>query len=207
MDSILIKILSLPGIIVGLSFHEAAHAYVSHKLGDPTPKAQGRLTLNPLAHIDVIGFIALLLCGFGWGKPVMIDNRYYRRPRRDEFLVSIAGVVTNLALAIVLAGVSGMIYKSYLASHSQLMEYLFYIFFYAMTINLCLMVFNLIPVPPLDGWGIVTQLFNLRQKSWYYNLYKYGSVILILLVFLNVTDYILTPGISIMSNLLMSIFF
>ncbi len=204
---ILTKILMLPGIIIGLSFHEAAHAVMSYKLGDPTPKVQGRLTVNPIAHIDIIGFIALLLCGFGWGKPVMIDNRYYKKPRRDEFLVSIAGVMTNLVIAIVMAFVCGFIYRAYQSSGSELMENLFYIFFYAVQINLCLMVFNLIPVPPLDGWGIVTQIFDLSKKSWYYNVYRYGSGILIILIVLNVTDLILTPAISGMMNILINIFF
>ena len=89
---ILTKILMLPGIIIGLSFHEFAHAWVSDKLGDPTPRRQGRVTINPLAHIDWMGFLALLLVGFGWGKPVQIDPGYYKHRRRDEFLVGIAGV-------------------------------------------------------------------------------------------------------------------
>ena len=97
------KLLFLPGIIIGITFHEAAHGYVSHWLGDPTPKNQGRLSLNPLSHIDPMGFIALLLVGFGWGKPVMIDPRYYKNPKRDELLVSLAGVTTNLIIAIIIA--------------------------------------------------------------------------------------------------------
>ena len=101
ISTIITKLLTLPGIILGLSFHEFAHAWMSNKLGDPTPKRQGRLTINPLAHIDWIGFLCLLLVGFGWGKPVEIDPRYYKHRRRDEFLVAIAGVTMNLILAIV----------------------------------------------------------------------------------------------------------
>ena len=97
---ILTKLLMLPGIIIGLSFHEFAHAWMSDKLGDPTPRRQGRVTINPMAHIDPIGFLALLLVGFGWGKPVQIDPGYYKHRRRDEFLVGIAGVTMNLLLAI-----------------------------------------------------------------------------------------------------------
>ena len=93
-------LVSLPGIIIGLSFHEFGHAFVSSKLGDPTPRMQGRVTLNPLAHIDPFGFLALVFCGFGWGIPVQIDPRYYKHPRRDELLVSVAGVTMNLLLAI-----------------------------------------------------------------------------------------------------------
>lgn len=204
---ILSKILMLPGIIIGLSFHEAAHAVVSYKLGDPTPKIQNRLTINPLAHIDIIGFIALLLCGFGWGKPVQIDNTYYKKPRRDELLVSIAGVCVNLLLAIVFAFLTGIVYKAYQTGGGSLLENIFYIGFYAVQINLCLMIFNLIPVPPLDGWGIVTQLFDLRRKRWYYEVYKYGSLILLVLIVANVTDLILTPAISGMMDILIKVFF
>ena len=98
---ILTKLLMLPGIIIGLSFHEFAHAWMSDKLGDPTPRRQGRVTINPMAHIDPIGFLALLLVGFGWGKPVQIDPGYYKHRRRDEFLVGIAGVTMNLLIAVI----------------------------------------------------------------------------------------------------------
>ena len=84
INTIITKVLMLPGIIIGLSFHEFAHAWVSDRLGDPTPRRQGRVTLNPLAHIDWMGFICLVLVGFGWGKPVSIDPRYYKHRRRDE---------------------------------------------------------------------------------------------------------------------------
>ena len=97
------KILTLPGIILGLSLHEFAHAWMSDRLGDPTPKRQGRLTINPLAHIDWIGFIALLFVGFGWGKPVMIDPGYYKNRRLGEFLTGIAGVTMNLIIAVILS--------------------------------------------------------------------------------------------------------
>jgi len=201
---ILTKLLMLPGIIIGLSFHEFAHAWVSDRLGDPTPKRQGRVTLNPMAHIDIIGFIALLLVGFGWGKPVQIDPSYYKNPRRDEFLVSIAGVTMNLLLAIVFAiparllmnvsgslGASGLIYNLYL------------MIFYTVSINVVLMIFNLIPCPPLDGWGIVTQLFKLDRYPWWSKVYHYGTYILLALIVFNITDLIITPLVSMILNILL----
>ena len=147
---ILTKILTLPGIILGLSLHEFAHALVSDRLGDPTPRRQGRLTINPMAHIDWLGFIALLFVGFGWGKPVMIDPGYYKNRRAGEFLTAIAGVTMNLILAVILSFPTKAVLSLYYASGSALAENTFYILYYAVMINVCLMIFNLIPVPPLE---------------------------------------------------------
>ncbi len=201
-DMILTKILMLPGIIMGLSFHEFAHAWMSDKLGDPTPRRQGRVTLNPMAHIDWIGFLTLLLVGFGWGKPVQIDPGYYKHRRRDEFLVAIAGVTMNLILAVVLSIPTKIMMKTMGAGTSSLVYDIYMILFYAVTINLVLMIFNLIPCPPLDGWGIVTQIFKLDRYSWWYKVYRYGTWILLVLILTNVTDRILTPLVTLMINLL-----
>lgn len=200
---ILTKILTLPGIIVGLSFHEFAHAWVSDRLGDPTPRRQGRVTVNPLAHIDWIGFAMLLLVGFGWGKPVQIDPSYYKHRRRDEFLVAIAGVTMNLILAVLFSIPARMMMKAFSGGASDLVYNIYMIIFYAVSINLVLMVFNLIPCPPLDGWGIVTQLFGLEKYSWWYKVYQYGTWILLALILLNVTDLVLTPLVNFFLDLLL----
>lgn len=201
---ILTKILMLPGIIIGLSFHEFAHAWVSDRLGDPTPRRQGRVTLNPMAHIDIIGFIALLLVGFGWGKPVQIDPSYYKKPRRDEFLVSIAGVTMNLLLAIAFSIPARLMLKaSGSMGVSDLIYNLYLMIFYTVSINIVLMIFNLIPCPPLDGWGIVTQLFKLDRHPWWYKVYQYGTYILLALIVFNVTDLIITPLANAILNILL----
>lgn len=196
MDWIFNKLMMLPGIIIGLSFHEAAHAAMSNRLGDPTPKQQGRLSINPLAHIEWIGFAALLICGFGWGKPVMIDPRYYKHPRRDQFLVSIAGVTTNLIIAFIFSIFTKVALGKYMETGSMFMQTLFLLLYYTVVINIVLMIFNLLPVPPLDGFGIVTQLFNLEKKSWYWKLYTYGTPIMLILIVFNITDKIITPLVS-----------
>ena len=201
-ETILTKILTLPGIILGLSLHEFAHAWMSNKLGDPTPKRQGRLTVNPVAHIDLVGFAALLLVGFGWGKPVQIDPYYYKNRRTGEFLTGIAGVTMNLILAVILSFPTKALLNAYYSSGSSLLENTFLIFYYAVMINVCLMIFNLIPVPPLDGWGILTQIFSLEKYSWWYKVYQYGQWILLILIFTNVTDLILGPGVSAIMHLL-----
>ena len=148
------KLLMLPGIIIGITFHEAGHAFASYKLGDPTPKAQGRLSLNPAAHIDPLGFIFLFVAGFGWGRPVQINPMYYKNKRRDEFIVSIAGVTVNLVIALIFSfivkGLAGI--YDYNTGKTAL-YYLAMMCTYVVFINLVLMVFNLIPCPPLDGWG------------------------------------------------------
>ena len=202
VETIITKLLTLPGIIIGLSFHEFAHAWMSDRLGDPTPRRQGRLTVNPLAHIDPLGFVALLLVGFGWGKPVMIDAGYYKNRRRDEFLVAIAGVTMNLIVAVILSFPAKALMNMYYSSGSALVENIFYIVYYAVSINVCLMVFNLIPCPPLDGWNIVTQIFRLDRYRWWYKVYQYGQWILILLIVANITDLILMPGVTAIMHLL-----
>lgn len=194
-------LIMLPGIIVGISFHEFAHGFVSYKLGDPTPKIQGRLTINPMAHIEPVGFIALLLCGFGWGIPVSIDPTYYKHKRRDELLVSLAGVVMNLIIAVIFAFFIRLLFAAGIET-SQLGDILIRIFVQVAVINLVLMIFNLIPVPPLDGFGIITQIFNLRQYDWYYKIYNNGFYILLVLIVFGVTDRILTPAVSSMWGIL-----
>ena len=201
-ETIITKLLTLPGIILGLSLHEFAHAWMSDRLGDPTPRRQGRLTVNPLAHIDPIGFVALLLVGFGWGKPVMIDSGYYKNRRRDEFLVAIAGVTMNLIVAVILSFPAKALLNMYYSTGSALVENIFYIVYYAVSINICLMVFNLIPCPPLDGWNIVTQIFRLDRYRWWYRVYQYGQWILIILIISNITDLILMPGVTAIMHLL-----
>lgn len=198
------KIIILPGIIIGLTFHEAAHGYASHLLGDPTPGYQGRLTLNPLKHIDPIGFICLMFAGFGWGVPVQIDPRYYKNRRLGEFIVSIAGVATNFVIAVVFS----FLVKWIVNIMSTEMYYgigniIINICVYIVAINIVLMIFNLLPVPPLDGFGIVTQIFKLDRYEWYWPLYEKGSFILMFLIIFDITSKIIDPLYDFFLNLLL----
>lgn len=209
MDWFMSKIIMLPGIIIGLSFHEFAHGYVSHKLGDPTPEMQGRLTINPAAHIDPFGFVALIFAGFGWGVPVQIDPRYYKNRRRGELMVGLAGVTMNLIIAVVFCFIIKGVFllnPPFLAG--TLGQVLIDILLSVVSINVVLMVFNLLPVPPLDGFGIVTQIFKLDKYDWYYTVYNNGFPILMVLIILNVTGRVLTPIVStVMSFLVNTIIF
>lgn len=209
LDWLMRMLLSLPAIVIGLSFHEFGHAFAAYKLGDMTPKYQGRVTLNPAAHIDPFGFLCLMIAGFGWGVPVQVDMRNFKNPRRDELIVSVAGVVMNLLIAIISAGILKLFYTfgplfigySYMGSVVQ------QILISMILINLVLMIFNLLPIPPLDGFGIVTELFNLRSTELYYKIYDKGFLILMVLIVFNVTDLILTPLVNLSFTGIMAIFF
>lgn len=200
--------LLLPGIVIGLSFHEFGHAIMAYKLGDDTPKLQGRVTLSPLAHVDPIGFIALIFVGFGWGVPVQINPRNFKKPRRDEFLVGIAGVTINFLLAIIFAGILKVMVTFAVAFSATYMgSVVIDILSYAVMINIVLMVFNLLPVPPLDGFGIITQIFNLKQTELYYKIYDKGFIILLVLLMFNVIEKILNPAVGFLYSFIVGLFF
>lgn len=162
------------GLLIAITIHEFSHAYAADQLGDPTPRAQGRLTLNPLSHLDPLGTISMLLIGFGWGKPVEFDPYNLEKPRRDAALISIAGPVSNLLLALFLS----LIYKfapiSFeIATFLQIVMY----------INVMLAIFNLVPVGPLDGQKI---LFGLLPRDLAYEyqsvMNRYGTLILLMFI-------------------------
>ena len=139
----------LIGLLIAIDIHEFAHAWVADKLGDPTPRANGRLTLNPLAHLDPYGTLALLITSFGWGKPVPIDSYNLENPRKDSALISLAGPASNL----ILAGLLALILKIPLIS--QFLNVFIIIFIPIIMINVSLAIFNLLPIPPLDGSKIL----------------------------------------------------
>lgn len=201
-------IILLPGIVIGISFHEFAHAFVANLCGDPTPKHQNRITLNPAAHIDPIGFIALIFIGFGWGRPVIINPRNFKKPRRDELLVALAGVTLNLILAFVFIALIRLLYEfAFDFIQTDLGFILNDIIISAAYINIVLLVFNLLPIPPLDGFNVITQLFNLRNTEFYYRVYNKGFLILMVLILFNVTGKVLVPIVSWIFSGLMGIFF
>lgn len=198
------KLLMIPGIVVGIAFHEYAHAAVANRMGDPTPKLQGRLTVNPLVHFDWWGILCLIFVGFGWGRPVMIDSRNFKNRRRGELLVSLAGVTMNLIIAVVFAVIArillmtlGMGFLSG-AAGSTLWMMIDHIIF----INLILMVFNLIPCPPLDGFNVVAELFQLKNTDFYWTLRRFDWWILLALMFLGVVNKILFPSVNFLYGLL-----
>ena len=167
-------ILYLVSLLVAITVHESAHAYAADKLGDPTPRLQGRLTLNPLAHLDPLGTLMLFLVRFGWGKPVQFDPFNLRNPRQDAAIISFAGPLSNIALATVASIVLRLTLWSSLFSGflTQLI-----------IINVILAIFNLIPIHPLDGFKIVGGLLPKHQAAEWYSLERYGIILLLLLLF------------------------
>lgn len=208
MDWLFNTIIFIPGIVIGLSFHEFAHAYVAYKCGDPTPKLQDRVTLNPAAHIDPIGFIALIFIGFGWGRPVMINPMNFNNRRRDEFLVAIAGVTLNFILAFVFLAILKGLYSFALAFMMTNMGNILHdIIMNTVYINIVLMVFNLLPIPPLDGFNIITQIFNLKQTEFYYRVYDKGFLILMFFIVFGLTGKILWPAVSTIYGFMVGVLF
>ncbi|UCF97733.1 MAG: site-2 protease family protein [Spirochaetaceae bacterium] len=188
--------LVLPAVLVGFTIHEFSHALVAVRLGDSTPKDQGRLTLNPIYHIELIGLIMILFLGFGWAKPVQINPRNFKNPRNDEILVSLAGPFSNLLFGVIFAVVvkilftlaPGMFYTGGFG------PVLFQILSYFVWINLLLAVFNLFPIPPLDGSHILLSLIPDRFAQFKLVYTRYGRFALIALILLgSFTGYNLLP--------------
>lgn len=174
----------IPVFLLALTIHEFAHAWVANRLGDPTARLQGRLTLNPLAHLDPIGMLAIVLIRFGWAKPVPVDARYLKNPRRDMVLIAAAGPASNLLLAAASAFCYRMIpWGGAGLEWTWLVHPIRSMFAEAVWINVVLAVFNLLPVPPLDGSRIVSGLLPLRQAISYSRLEPYGFIIIFLLFF------------------------
>lgn len=173
-------------LIASISIHEFFHAFIADKLGDPTARMLGRVTLDPRAHLDPTGTLLLLLFGFGWGRPVPFDPRNLRHPKRDAAIISLAGPLSNIALAALLAGIFHLVGLSQFGVIG---------FFLALTIryNLMLAIFNLIPVHPLDGFKVVNGLLPKELSYQWMELAPYGMWILMFLIFTGVTDRIIVP--------------
>ena len=197
----------IPGILIGLSVHEFGHAKAAQLCGDRTSEAMGRVSLDPRAHIDPVGLVMLLIVGFGWGRPVMVDPRNYRRPRLDSIIVGLAGVFNNLITAVVFAFVYRFAVQLMPASFrmGNLGQVIMTLLLQIVVINLSLMLFNLLPIPPLDGFGVICGIFNLYGTKFYWYARRYGFVILICLLYLGVTRSILTPALSAVLQVVMRI--
>jgi Zn-dependent protease len=181
-------LLSLPAVLWAITFHEFCHGYMAYRLGDPTPRLRGRLTLNPLAHLDPIGALMLLLFRFGWAKPVPIDTRYFRKPRRDLVLVSLAGAGGNLLTAFL----CGLVVR--LFPYPFVNNYALGLFIQLMIlINIGLAVFNLLPIPPLDGSKLLYVFLPGRWLQGFFWLERYGMFVLMALLALGILPAVMSP--------------
>lgn len=188
-------IANIPALLVGFAFHEYAHAWVADRLGDPTPRSQGRLTLNPFVHLDIFGTLMAVLYQFGWAKPVLTQPHYFKgNKERGRMLVSLAGPLANLLVAFVamllwvitLAIIED---SSWSATISQ-------VFMSMVILNLGLGLFNILPIPPLDGFSILRGVLPRRYGKVLNTLETYGMFILVIILFTNFLGIVLRPAVS-----------
>ena len=179
----------LPGIILGLTVHEYCHALVAHLCGDSTSKDQGRVTLNPLKHIDPLGFIMLIFAGFGWAKPVQFNEQNLRNPKTDVIKIALAGPLSNAVIAMVLSVIFSLLSNATINHTTNIWQTGSEVFIYAIYINWGLFIFNLIPLPPLDGSHLLLSQFK-KYPALYNGLYKYGSFLLFGLIIVSVVTKI-----------------
>ena len=209
-------LLSVPIIILILSVHEYAHGLVAKKLGDPTAESLGRLTLNPLKHIDPIGFIMFIVLGIGYAKPVPINSRYFKKPKRDMALVGVAGPASNLIMAIIFAALIKLFFL--LAQFIPLtaptwtvtaFAYLYQILYLGVFYNIAFAIFNLIPVPPLDGSRLLYAFLPSKALLWFqrYEQYFMWGLLGVFLVFNLLNINIIGKVTLFFVNLLFKLFF
>ena len=197
-------LLTLPGVIIAITFHEFAHAYAAYKLGDDTPMRQGRVTLNPLSHIDPVGFFMLIVAHFGWGKPVEINPRNFNRKMSmsaQEAIVALAGPLMNIVIAFVLTIILFAI--STFAASFVLTTPGYFVWLaiqLAINVNIGLGVFNLIPIPPLDGSKILMHFLPYNARNWVAEHRNIFYMVFLLLWITNLVSYIISPVISGVSN-------
>lgn len=179
---------SVPAVLLAISLHEFAHGFVSYKLGDPTPRLDGRLSLNPFRHLDIIGTLCLLVAGFGWAKPVMVNPGYYKNKKQGMVLTALAGPVMNFLLAFVFLFLYYLLWKlgvSYTGTGTGILEKLLV---NCVLINIGLGTFNLIPFPPLDGSKVLMAVLPERVYFSYMRYERYGQFVLFVLLFVGVLD-------------------
>lgn len=185
-------------IFLIVPIHEYAHAWAAVKLGDDTPRLQGRLTLNPIAHIDIFGALAMFVAGFGWGKPVQINPLRFRQYRKGSALCAAAGPLSNLIVGLLGMIVYKFLWYGYIANMNEVLGWLSFIFQYFTAINISLAVFNLIPIPPLDGSKILGYFIG---PKWDEFMYRYQHIIPIVFLVLIISPILNTP-LSLLRSLL-----
>ena len=196
-------LLSIPGLVIALSMHEFAHGFAAYKMGDNTAKHYGRLTLNPFHHLELMGTPCLFLCGFGWAKPVPINPYNFRHRRLGVIVVSLAGPLMNFLIALISAFVT-VIIRTYMP-YSELTQFLYSVMVYCMYLNIGLMCFNLIPIPPLDGSKVLLELLPFGLRRSYYQLERYSSLILMVILLTGILDPVLVTMRSAIENVIMFI--
>ena len=187
-------IFRLPAIVLALTIHEYAHGRIAYAFGDPTAKNAGRLTFNPLRHLDVIGTLAMIYFQFGWAKPVPINPYYFQGNRGQKIMwVSLAGPLSNLAQALIISILLSLLQHFVHLGYSFFFNWLLNFLYYCMVINIVLAVFNLLPIPPLDGSKILAGLLSERHMNIVFALERYGFIILIAMMYFGILSKIINP--------------
>lgn len=203
-------LVSAPGVLIAITFHEFAHGYVAYKLGDNTAKSEGRLSLNPLAHLDPIGTLMLLVAGFGWGKPVNVNPSNYTRKismEKGEMLVSLAGPLMNIILAFVFSIIYFAIYKyaGITFIGTTVGKVVMMLIAATISINIGLGVFNLIPLPPLDGSKIIIPFLPYNAKQWFRKNEEIFHIVFVVIWITGISSVIITPAINVVSEGIMKL--
>lgn len=202
-------LLSLPAVLISLSVHESAHGYVANKLGDPTAKNLGRITLNPMKHFDLLGFLSMVIFRVGWANPVPINARNFKNPRRDMAISAAAGPLSNLCLAFIFAILLKILNVAYgfITFTSETAFFVMYLLeimlLSGVVLNINLMIFNLIPIPPFDGSRI---LYVFLPTELYFKVMRYERYIMIAFILLFATGALSGP-LSFLTNLLTNLIF
>jgi len=202
-------IILAPPLLFALTLHEFAHGFIADRLGDPTARLAGRLTLNPLSHLDPLGTIAFFFIKFGWAKPVPVNAGYFRNPKQDMLWVALAGPVTNFGLAIISAILTKIAWLiASLLPYSRVMEAILLplsaMLVASVWINLVLAIFNILPIPPLDGGRILAGLLPDRLAEPYRQVERYGFIIILILAFSGLLSKVILPIIRSVNDLLLS---
>lgn len=212
LNNPLLLVSMILAIVIAIAVHEFAHAYAADRLGDPTPRLQKRVTLNPMAHLDLVGTVMLFLVGFGWGKPVQFDPFNLKNPRKDAAIISVVGPLSNFVMAII----GSIILHLLLLPQNPILSiapnflttFLFTFLMSFISINITLGVFNLVPINPLDGFKIVGGLLPENQAQQWYQLERYGFIFLIILLLpiaggTSPINLLIGPPISFLQSLLL----
>jgi len=193
-ESMIALLITLPVILITISVHEFSHAFVANRMGDPTARSLGRMTLNPIKHIDPIGFICMIFLHFGWAKPVPVNARYFKNPKKGMALTALAGPISNIILMIIgcillnfymlipMPEAEGFLRTFWVVGYN--------FFYYFPLLNIYFAIFNFLPIPPLDGSRI---LFVLLPDKYYFGIMKYERVIMIVFLLLLVTNILTIP--------------
>ncbi len=204
-DGLIQFLYTLPALLISLSIHEYAHAWVAYKLGDINQKLRGRLTLDPFKHIDPFGFICIALFGVGWGKPVVIDDRNFKDRAKGTMLTALAGPLANMLLAIFLTVVLKILIMTNIlsiASTSKIVSVFLSMFLMTIQFNVVFSIFNLIPLPPLDGSKVLFYFLPSKMKGIMYTLERYSFLIIMIIFVTNIASVIISPAYSLVLKFL-----